>query len=84
MYLYMIFDAGRSADDAMRMDVDRLVIDDELLPLNAYRVSRVNDHGLINLIYLVPPGVSGKAASCYDGRLVPPVFGGSPSVLRLQ
>lgn len=60
MYLYMIFDAGRSADDAMRMDVDRLVINDELLPLNAYRVSRVNDHGLINLIYLVPPGVLEK------------------------
>jgi hypothetical protein len=67
MYLYIIFDAGRSAGDAMRMDVDRLVIDDELLPLKAFRVSRIDDHGLINSTYLMPPGVLEKL---YQAKMV--------------
>jgi hypothetical protein len=44
----------------MRMDVDHLVIDNELIPLKAHRVFRFDDHGFINATYLVPPGALEK------------------------
>jgi hypothetical protein len=54
LYLRIIFDAGQSADDAMKMEVDWLVADDELNAAKDYRIFRFNDYGLINCAYKFP------------------------------
>jgi len=54
-YIHIIFDGGQNADAAMMMESDRLVFDKELFPASEIRVSRVNDDGRINAMYVLTP-----------------------------
>lgn len=51
--LHIIFDGGENAEDAMAMESDRFVVDGEYIEARQYRISRGNDHGLINAMYLL-------------------------------
>jgi hypothetical protein len=54
-YIHIIFDGGQNADAAMMMEADSLVFDAELIPAKEMRVTRVNDYGRINAMYLLTP-----------------------------
>jgi hypothetical protein len=54
-YVHVIFDGGQNAEAAMMMEADRLVFDKELFPAGEIRVSRMNDCGRINAMYLLTP-----------------------------
>jgi hypothetical protein len=44
----------------MQMDIDRLSIDGELIPLRELRIQRVNDQRQINVMYRVTPEILTK------------------------
>ncbi len=53
MYMHVIFDGGDKAEEMLMMQSDRLAIDEEFFPLHDLRISRVNDYGRVNAMYLV-------------------------------
>jgi hypothetical protein len=59
-YIHIIFDGGQNADTAMMMEVDLLAFDRELFAASELRVSRVNDNGRINAMYLLTPELLAK------------------------
>ncbi len=61
--LHIIFEAGPNAEDAMKMEADRLVVGDEYIPMREKRVGRLNDHGMINATYVLDDGLLAKIAS---------------------
>jgi hypothetical protein len=60
MFFYVIFGGGKDAESILSMEADQLSIDDEVIPLHALRVSRVDDNGLINAMYQVTPDILTK------------------------
>jgi hypothetical protein len=48
MWMHIIFDGGLNADELLRMESDRLLIDGEYILLHELRVSRFSDNGRVN------------------------------------
>ena len=53
MWMHIIFDGGINADEMLRMESDRLLIDGEYFLLHDLRVSRFSDNGRMNMMYKV-------------------------------
>jgi hypothetical protein len=60
MWMHIIFDGGKNADEVLSMESDRLLIDGEYFLLHDLRVSRFSDHGRINMMYRVSTEVLDK------------------------
>jgi hypothetical protein len=60
MFFYIIFDGGQSEEAILTMEVDQLSIDSQIIPLSELRVFRFSDHGRINIVYQMTPGILTK------------------------